>query len=85
MDRRADTVVAIVATLLADAVYVPIDPDLPQARIDLILAGTAPAAIVDNRLEVFDGPGRLRAQPMPGAAYIIHTSGSTGLPKAVVV
>ncbi|QMU22754.1 non-ribosomal peptide synthetase [Gordonia rubripertincta] len=85
MDRRADTVVAIVATLLADAVYVPIDPDLPQARIDLILAGTAPAAIVDNRLEVSDGPGRLRAQPMPGAAYIIHTSGSTGLPKAVVV
>ncbi|WP_232718593.1 non-ribosomal peptide synthetase [Gordonia metallireducens] len=85
MDRRADTVVAIVATLLADAVYVPIDPDLPPARIDLIMEGTAPAAIVDNRLEVSDGPGRQRAQPIPGAAYVIHTSGSTGMPKAVVV
>ncbi len=85
MDRRADTVVAIVATLLADAVYVPIDPDHPQARIDLILAGTAPAAIVDSWLEVSEGPGRQRAQTMPGAAYVIHTSGSTGLPKAVVV
>ncbi|ATD69728.1 MULTISPECIES: non-ribosomal peptide synthetase [Gordonia] len=85
MDRRADTVVAIVATLLADAVYVPIDPDHPQARIDLILAGTAPAAVIDSRLEVTEGLGRQRAQPMPGAAYVIHTSGSTGLPKAVVV
>jgi len=85
MDRRADTVVAIVGTLLADAVYVPIDPDHPQARIDLILAGTAPAAIVDSRLQVTAGVGHQRAQTMPGAAYVIHTSGSTGLPKAVVV
>ncbi|MDS1114687.1 amino acid adenylation domain-containing protein [Gordonia westfalica] len=85
MDRRADTVVAIVGTLLADAVYVPIDPDNPQARIDLILAGTAPAAIVDSRLQVTAGVGHQRAQTMPGAAYVIHTSGSTGLPKAVVV
>ncbi|MEO9326908.1 amino acid adenylation domain-containing protein [Gordonia aurantiaca] len=85
MGRGLDTVVAIVAALMADAVYVPIDPDLPQKRREVILDGTAPAVIVRDGPEISPGPGLRRAQPMPGAAYVIHTSGSTGVPKAVVV
>ncbi|WP_244970874.1 non-ribosomal peptide synthetase [Gordonia jinghuaiqii] len=85
MGRGADTVVAMIGTLMADAVYVPIDPDHPQSRIDLILATTAPAALIEDGPTVSIGVGMGVAQPIPGAAYVIHTSGSTGVPKAVMV
>ncbi|MGC5257543.1 amino acid adenylation domain-containing protein [Gordonia sp. DT218] len=85
MRGGADTAVAMVATLMADAIYVPIDPDYPQARIDLLLKATQPAAVIGDRLEVTTGVGLGIADPVPGGAYIIHTSGSTGVPKAVLV
>ncbi|WP_238421474.1 non-ribosomal peptide synthetase [Gordonia sp. 'Campus'] len=81
----ADSVVAIVASLIADAVYVPIDPDSPRSRIDLQLAATSPAAIVDAGPVISRGAGHGVAQTIPGGAYVIHTSGSTGIPKAVLV
>ncbi|WLP92120.1 non-ribosomal peptide synthetase [Gordonia sp. NB41Y] len=85
MGRSADTIVAILGTLIAGAAYVPIDPDHPTTRIEHLLAATQPAAIVRDGLQITDGPGLGTAERMPGAAYIIHTSGSTGVPKGVVV
>ncbi|MED5803094.1 amino acid adenylation domain-containing protein [Gordonia sp. Z-3] len=81
----SDAVVAIVASLMADAVYVPIDPEYPQARIDLVLEATQPAVVVRPGLELSVGAGHGVAEPILGGAYIIHTSGSTGVPKGVVV
>ncbi|MCF3940187.1 amino acid adenylation domain-containing protein [Gordonia sp. GW1C4-4] len=81
----SDAVVAIVAALMADAVYVPIDPEYPQARIDLVLEATRPAVVVLPGLELSVGAGHGVAEPIPRGAYIIHTSGSTGVPKGVVV
>ncbi|AZG48096.1 non-ribosomal peptide synthetase [Gordonia insulae] len=81
----SDTVVAMIATLMIDAVYVPVDPDHPQARIDLLLNATEPAALVTAGLRVTSGAGLAVADPIPGGAYVIHTSGSTGVPKGVVV
>ncbi|ROZ85955.1 non-ribosomal peptide synthetase, partial [Gordonia sp. OPL2] len=81
----SDAVVAMVATFLIDGVYVPIDPENPQSRIDLLIDATEPAAVVEDGLLVSAGPGLGVADPIPGGAYIIHTSGSTGQPKGVVV
>ncbi|WP_439031805.1 amino acid adenylation domain-containing protein [Gordonia terrae] len=80
-----DTVVAIVATLVADAVYVPMDPDSPRSRIDLQFAATSPAAVIEAGPVISRGVGLGVAQTVPGGAYVIHTSGSTGVPKAVLV
>ncbi|WP_425476114.1 amino acid adenylation domain-containing protein [Gordonia oleivorans] len=83
MGRTADTVVAMVGVLMAGAAYVPVDPDHPQARIDELLAAVAPAAIIRDGLRVERlSPG---ADRTPGDAYVIHTSGSTGVPKGVSV
>ncbi|GAB91338.1 non-ribosomal peptide synthetase [Gordonia rhizosphera] len=86
MGRSADTVVAMVSVLLAEAAYVPIDPTYPQTRIDTLLADTSAAAIILDDLVVTVGPGLgMGGGPVPGGAYVIHTSGSTGTPKGVVI
>ena len=41
MDRSIAAVVAMLAVLKAGAVYVPLDPDYPAARLELILGDTA--------------------------------------------
>ncbi|WP_288811899.1 non-ribosomal peptide synthetase [uncultured Gordonia sp.] len=85
LPRSAETVIAIVAVLLADAVYVPIEPDDPPSRTELIVDATAPVAVIEAGPVVRAVATSERAQPVPGGAYVIHTSGSTGVPKAVLV
>ena len=47
-DRSAEAVVAIVAVLKSGAAYLPIDPGLPAARIEFMLADTAPVVAVTS-------------------------------------
>lgn len=78
---------AVHAVALLGAVYLPLDPELPQTRIAMMLEDAAAAAVIDD-------VGSLRAEePWRGdppddvdaAAYLIFTSGSTGRPKGVLV
>ncbi|MDA3660137.1 non-ribosomal peptide synthase/polyketide synthase, partial [Mycobacterium xenopi] len=46
MPRSAEAVVAIVAVLKTGAAYLPIEPALPTARIEFILADAAPVAVI---------------------------------------
>jgi amino acid adenylation domain-containing protein len=100
--RSVDLVVAMVAVVKAGAAYVPLDPGLPDARIEhllsdsepvVVLAHSAtaarfgpPAVLVDDARWRAGTPAVEREPLLPGhAAYVMYTSGSTGLPKAVVV
>ncbi|MCX2729175.1 amino acid adenylation domain-containing protein [Saccharopolyspora sp. NFXS83] len=46
LDRRAELVVAMLATHLAGAAYVPLDPNFPAARIELITGDAGLSAVV---------------------------------------
>lgn len=111
--RTVDTVVALVAVLRIGAVYLPIVPSLPAARIDVLVQDARPRAVVapaadeerwaEHRLPVIPVPVTLgakgstvsgpalpasadRAPDSAGApAYLVHTSGSSGTPKGVLV
>ncbi len=104
LDRSARAVVAILAVLKAGAAYLPIDPAVPDARLQFVLADAAPIAAITSTgladrlggcdLAVIDvnDPALdaypCTALPAPAAddlAYLVYTSGTTGVPKGVAV
>ncbi|WP_082973810.1 non-ribosomal peptide synthetase, partial [Mycobacterium sp. E1386] len=46
VDRSAEAIVAMLAVLKTGAAYLPLDPGLPAARIEFILADAAPIAVL---------------------------------------
>src|SRR5207244_3602179 len=95
LPRSAEMVVALLAVLKAGAVYLPVDPTLPQDRVDFLLHDAAPVVVlrqpVDESILDSYAAGELtdadRLAPLrpSNSAYAIYTSGSTGRPKGVLV
>ncbi|MEM8902623.1 MAG: amino acid adenylation domain-containing protein [Actinomycetota bacterium] len=101
LHRRTDLVVALLGVMRLGAAYVPLDPSYPATRTAAILDSARPGLVVvdgsvtvpgvdtvdlDELLAADVDPTRLGPLPGPDApAYVIHTSGSTGTPRGVLV
>jgi amino acid adenylation domain-containing protein len=92
LDRSDWLVIALLGIFKAGGVYVPLDVNLPQDRVDYIIEDTN-CTIVVNAAFI----NRFKASPKTDLivsaevitpsdlAYLIYTSGSTGKPKGVLV
>ncbi|WP_237668880.1 non-ribosomal peptide synthetase [Rhodococcus sp. BS-15] len=99
LERSAEYIVALWAVVKAGGAFVPVDPRYPAIRRDQMLAnieigfgGLEPGVnwLYENQAEpLSDLPltedDRLGALHPAHPAYVIHTSGSSGTPKPVVV
>jgi amino acid adenylation domain-containing protein len=87
LPRSTGLVVALLAVWRTGAAYVPLDPGYPEARLRFMAADARVELVVGDDAEVeVVRPGAGSSGPAGGAAaYVIHTSGSTGEPKGVVV
>lgn len=97
-ERSVNTVIAILATHYAGAAFAPLDPAYPVERNKAILDTLAPKCVLgDTPLPGWSGlvlsahpvqdtdAFTLPALAREATAYVIHTSGSTGHPKGVVI
>jgi nonribosomal peptide synthetase DhbF len=98
MSRTRFAPVGIIGILRADHGYLPIDPDYPRPRQELLITDAGVRLLVtdvvrpEEREVASVGPfkivdlGRDRApETIDDLAYVIYTSGSTGRPKGCVV
>jgi amino acid adenylation domain-containing protein len=84
MAKGWEQVVAVLGVLRAGAAYCPVDAGLPAERIRALVEQCAARVVID-RPRASDG----QLPAIPGdptdLAYVIHTSGSTGQPKGVMI
>ncbi|GAB7051366.1 hypothetical protein JCM9534A_64920 [Catenuloplanes indicus JCM 9534] len=86
--RGPELVIALWGVLRAGAAYLPIDPDHPDERAELLRADAGARLVLgaDDVRAWSAGPAADLPPPSPDLpAYVIYTSGSTGRPKGVRV
>jgi non-ribosomal peptide synthetase component F len=92
LDRSPDMVASVYAVWMTGAAYLPLDPEHPEQRRQLMIEDSG-CELVIGEGEGQLSPDRLAAglegsasfTPVPSdIAYVMYTSGSTGKPKGVV-
>lgn len=101
MDSSIDAIISIIAVILSGKAYVPIDPNMPDARVEYIINDSDVNLLLVNnsvQLEInysgdvldintldYENIASLGYFESEDEAYMIYTSGSTGNPKGVVI
>ncbi|HEY2739732.1 MAG TPA: AMP-binding protein, partial [Thermoanaerobaculia bacterium] len=77
LPRTPEMIAMLLGVLKAGAAYVPVDPAAPAARREAMVAAAGAGSL--QSLQSFG------SFPPTSLAYLLHTSGSTGIPKGVAV
>jgi mycobactin peptide synthetase MbtE len=93
LEKSPELVITALGIVKAGAVYLPIDPSYPEDRLTYILSDSDPKVVIREPVTELANCGtadptdadRVRPLLPDNTAYLIYTSGCTGLPKGVPV
>jgi amino acid adenylation domain-containing protein len=86
LPRGPQALSAMLASLKCGCAYLPLDPKLPKARLDVLLRIARPSVLLNpEKIIPLESAKNSGEHLLPEAAYVLFTSGSTGEPKAVCV
>ncbi|MFD7130755.1 amino acid adenylation domain-containing protein [Streptomyces sp. NPDC059894] len=100
LERSVEMVVGLLAVLKAGGAFVPLEPSWPARRVAEVVRGAALTAVLGRPGDTVEGVPVTEVDlggPVPdaarpdvtvdpeGLAYVIHTSGSTGVPKGAMI
>ncbi|WP_237276456.1 non-ribosomal peptide synthetase [Tenacibaculum ovolyticum] len=93
IERSEWLIIALLGILKSGGVYLPIDPNYPQERINYLESDSNCKIIIDDEFikEYIDISNSYLPEPtnidlsINNLAYVIYTSGSTGKPKGVMI
>lgn len=88
MPRNERYIISELAIMMTGAFFMPLDVSHPKERIELIIKETKPSCVIDETLyqELIESDVTKLTKPTSAdLAYMIMTSGTTGVPKGVMI
>jgi amino acid adenylation domain-containing protein len=88
MPRNERYIISELAIMMTGAFFMPLDVSHPKERIELIIKETKPSCVIDETLyqELVEADITKLTNPASAdLAYMIMTSGTTGVPKGVMI
>ncbi len=82
LEDGIETVLTMFGVWLAGAVFVPVNPRVPERERDEIVRAVRPAAVVTDAGTIARREGAVTHES--DAAFVLWTSGTTGRPKAIL-